>query len=72
MLSTLGTGYYWPWVQGLIPSKKNQSVLIAKLSSRKTQKIPNPQKYKLPHKFHATGQVKLFCARENGGTFHTF
>ena len=28
----------------LIPSKKNQSVLIAKISSRKTQKIANPQK----------------------------
>ena len=28
------------------PSKKNQSVLIAKISSRKTQKIANPQKYR--------------------------
>ena len=28
----------------VIPSKKNQSVLIAKISSRKTQKIANPQK----------------------------
>ena len=27
----------------LIPSKKNQSVLIAKVSSRKIQKIANPQ-----------------------------
>ena len=36
------------------PSKKNQSVLIAKISSRKTQKITNPQKYKLPQKFRAT------------------
>ena len=33
----LSTEYYW--VQRLIPSKKNQSVLIAKISSRKTQKI---------------------------------
>ena len=36
------------------PSKKNQSVLIVKISSRKTQKITNPQKYKLPQKFRAT------------------
>ena len=28
--------------QILIPSKKNQSELIAKISSRKTQKIANP------------------------------
>ena len=28
----------------LIPSKKNKSVLITKISSRKTQKIANPQK----------------------------
>ena len=27
----------------LIPSTKNQSVLIAKISFRKTQKIANPQ-----------------------------
>ena len=37
----------------IIPSKKNQSVLIAKISSRKTQKIANPQK------FHATQYVQL-------------
>ena len=43
--------YYQCWVLGtlwksqkLIPSKENQSVLIAKISSRKTQKIDNPQK----------------------------
>ena len=43
--------YYQCWVldtfrksQKLIPSKKNQSVLIANSSSRKTQKIANPQK----------------------------
>jgi len=29
--------------QKLIPSKKNQSFPIAKISSRKTQKIANPQ-----------------------------
>jgi len=29
--------------QKLIPSKKNQSLPIAKISSRKTQKIANPQ-----------------------------
>ena len=42
----LNAGY---WVlseksQKLIPSKKNHSVLIVKISSRKTQKIANPQK----------------------------
>ena len=31
-------------MQKLIPSKKNQSAQIAKISSRKTQKIANPQK----------------------------
>ena len=43
--------YYQCYVQGtfykpqnLIPWKKNQSVLIAKISSRKTQKIANRQK----------------------------
>ena len=30
-------------MQKLIPSKKNQSVLIAKISSRKIQKLANPQ-----------------------------
>ena len=30
--------------QKFIPSKKNQSDLIAEISSRKTQKITNPQK----------------------------
>ena len=34
---------YQCWI--LFPSRKNQSVLIAKISSRKTQKIANPQKY---------------------------
>ena len=43
ILSMLGTGYFLK-SQKLIPSKKNQSVLIAKISSRKTQKIANPQK----------------------------
>ena len=43
----LNAGY---WVlseksQKLIPCKKNQSVLIVKISSRKTQKIANPQKW---------------------------
>ena len=40
----LGTGYFLK-SQKLIISKKNQSVLIAKISSRKTQKIVNPQKF---------------------------
>ena len=43
ILSMLGTGCFLK-SQKLIPSKKNQSVLIAKISSRKTQKIANPQK----------------------------
>ena len=37
----LGIGIFWK-SQKLILSKKNQSVLIAKNSSRKTQKIANP------------------------------
>ena len=36
-------GTFWK-SQKLIPSKKNQSALIAKISSRKTQKIANSQK----------------------------
>ena len=43
ILSVLGTGYFMK-SQKLIPSKKNQSVLIAKISSHKTQKTANPQK----------------------------
>jgi len=31
-------------IEKLIPSKKNQSVKIAKISFRKTQTIANPQK----------------------------
>ena len=41
----LGTGYFLK-SQKLIPSKKSQSVLIEKSSSRKTQKIANPQKFR--------------------------
>ena len=37
----LGAGYFLE-SQKLISSKKTQSVLIAKISSRKTQKIANP------------------------------
>ena len=41
----LGTGYSMK-SQKLIPSKKNQYALIANwISSRKTQKIANPQKF---------------------------
>ena len=36
-------GTFWK-PQKLIPGKKNQFVLIAKISSHKTQKIANPQK----------------------------
>ena len=45
-------GTFWK-SQKLIPSMENQSVLIAKISSRKTQKSPIP-KNKLPQKFRAT------------------
>ena len=38
----LGTGYILK-IAKLIPSKKNQTVLIEKISSRKTQKIANSQ-----------------------------
>ena len=43
ILSVLGTGLFLK-SQKLIPSKKNQSVLIAKISSHKKQKTANPQK----------------------------
>ena len=42
--SVLGTGYFLK-SQKVILSKKNQPVLIAEISSHKTQKIANPQKY---------------------------
>ena len=48
----LGTGYFLKIAK--INSKQNQSVLIGKISSRKTQKIANPQKKKNPQKFRAT------------------
>ena len=51
MLGT-GMGTFWK-SQILIPSKKNQSVPIAKISSSKTHKIANP-KNKLPQTFRAT------------------
>ena len=38
-----GNGYFIN-IAKLILSKKNQSVLIAKISFRKTQKIANPQR----------------------------
>ena len=41
--------------QKLTPSEKNQSVLIAKISSRtEHKKITNPKKCKLRQKFRAT------------------
>ena len=55
----LGTGYFLK-SQKLIPSKKKQSVLIAKITSRKTQKIigvrggPN---------FGSESTVELFCGK---------
>ena len=39
----LGAGYFLK-IAKLIRRQKNQSVLIAKISSRKTPKIANPQK----------------------------
>ena len=52
----LGTGYFLK-SQKLIPSKKNQSVLIAKIRSRKTQKIANPQKINSRKNFLPHGYV---------------
>ena len=43
ILSTLGTGYFLK-IAKIIPSKKNHSVQIVKISSRKTPKIANPHK----------------------------
>ena len=51
----LGTGYFLKIVKINFLQKK-QSVLIAKISSRKTQKIANPQK-KTP--------AKISCHRVN-------
>ena len=63
----LGTGYFLK-LQKLIPSKKNQSVLIAKISSRKTQKIANPQK-QTPAKisFHTVSVGKMIGRLINQG-----
>ena len=43
-LSVLGTGYFLYKSQKWIPRENNQSVLIAKISFRKAQKIATPQK----------------------------
>ena len=56
MLGT-GMGTFWK-SQILIPSKKNQSVLIAKIRSRKTHKIANP-KNKLPQTFRAIRKFRV-------------
>ena len=63
----LGTGYFLK-SQKLIPSKKNQSVLIAKISSRKTQKIFSPQK-QTPAKisFHTVSVGKMIGRLINQG-----
>ena len=53
----LGTGYFLK-SQKLIPSKKNQSVLIAKISSHKTQKTANPQKTPAKISFHTVSVEK--------------
>ena len=47
MLNTVGT--FWKSLK-LIPSKKNESVLIAKISSRKTKKSPIRRNYCNSHK----------------------
>ena len=67
ILSMLGTGYF-PKSQKLIPSNKNQSLLIAKISSRKTQKIANPQKL-TPAKisFHTVSVGKMIGRLINQG-----
>ena len=44
ILSMLGTGYFLKLIAKVIPSKKKQSVPMAKIGSYKTQKIRNPQK----------------------------
>ena len=61
----------WYWVlseksQKLIPSKINQSVLIVKISSRKTQKIAI-HKNKLPHFF----VIHMTILYKNGCVFYT-
>ena len=63
----LGTGHFLK-SQKLITSKKNQSVLIAKISSRKTQKIVNPQK-QTPAKisFHTVSVGKMIGRLINQG-----
>ena len=58
ILSVLGTGHFLK-SQKLIPSKKNQSVLIAKISSHKTQKTANPQKYPAKISFHTVSVRKM-------------
>ena len=48
---------YWvlcEYCKKIIPSKKNQTVLITKITSRKTQKNRQSAKIKLPQKFRAT------------------
>ena len=67
ILSMLATGYFLK-SQKLIPSKKNQSVLIAKISSRKTQKIVSPQK-QTPAKisFHTVSVGKMIGRLINQG-----
>ena len=55
----LGTGYFLKIAK--INSKQNQSVLIGKISSRKTQKIANPQKKKKTRKnFVPHGHVVVY------------
>ena len=58
----LGTGYFLK-SQKLIPSKKNQSVLIAKISSHKTQKIANPQKINYRKNFVPHGMLFILLNR---------
>ena len=62
----LGTGYFLK-SQKLIPRKKNQSVLIAKISSRKTLKIAKPQKEThAKNSFHTVLGKMISCLINQG------
>ena len=57
ILSMLGIGYFWK-SQKLIPSKKHQSFLIAKICSCKTQNIADLQKINSRKNFVPHGSIK--------------
>ena len=64
ILSMLGTGYFLKIVK-INFQQKNQSVPIAKISSRKTKKSPIG-KNKLPQKFRATRYANQFKVNSLG------